>query len=266
MFPHQSLLTTRTRSTSEDEMCNFYIMYDMPNNDQGLTNSICGRAAPDSLSFPPVVPVTPVPDADSMEGGHHHGNHGSSSGDGEYECPRSIPPGIRVCQVLGGAAINSTFVPSLDPASAKGLPPKPPLDKVLLHSSTSEVAMATSLPTASLPVSPVPPLTPWTGSTGLGALPSAGTSFVPVSSVMCAHHFKRLWLSRRYLLPWCFCHLGTKVTSLVWAGQYSAAGGWPYSDPQKTSEAKFGQISAVAMGANGTVYILHRGTRVWDVR
>eukprot|EP00731_Ephydatia_muelleri_P016753 Em0009g1177a len=196
-------------STSEDEMCNFYIMYDMPNNDQGLTNSICGRAAPDSLSFPPVVPVTPVPDADSMEGGHHHGNHDSSSGD----------------------AINSTFVPSLDPVSAKGLPPKPPLDKVLLHSSTSEVAMATSLPTASLPVSPVPPLTPWTGSTGLGALPSAGT----------------------------------KVTSLVWAGQYSAAGGWPYSDPQKTSEAKFGQISAVAMGANGTVYILHRGTRVWDI-
>ena len=93
-----------SRPDSEDEMCNFYIMYYTANDGHGLRRDTCWDRAPHGLRYPdhlPPLPAITSPVEEDHDHTHHHdgGNNegvGNKEGDDEedeYICPKTIPPG-----------------------------------------------------------------------------------------------------------------------------------------------------------------------------
>ena len=108
------------RPNTEDEMCNFYIMYHTENDGNPLRSNDCWMPAPSLVHYPPLPTLPPSP------GSHHHHDH-STMADGsdddiditlpedkekigenedDYMCPSSIPPAQVPSQCLKTTPIN----------------------------------------------------------------------------------------------------------------------------------------------------------------
>lgn len=70
-------------SDSEDEMCNFYVMYYTDNDGRSLVDDECWSSAPESLHFPNIEPPLTSPGQPHNDGSHEQGRReGSEGGEG----------------------------------------------------------------------------------------------------------------------------------------------------------------------------------------
>ena len=120
--PNRVSLISSCSPDSEDEMCNFYIMYYTENDGHHLSHDSCWSPAPSSLHYP-TLPSLPPPTHI-----HHHENVDEGGEDGQqddnYICASPVPPGPppRICRPVT-TPTNTT--PSLS-ASSSSPPSTPP--------------------------------------------------------------------------------------------------------------------------------------------
>ena len=101
-------------ANSEDEMCNFYIMYYTGNDGRSLYSNECWRSAPSSLVYPqlpslttPTVPPTATPTTAPIISTEIE----SSEKEDGYECPKPIPPGSGNSRCINNTATTPIPVP-----------------------------------------------------------------------------------------------------------------------------------------------------------
>lgn len=82
------------RLKSEDEMCNFYVMYYKSNDGVNLISSSCWAPPPSSLHFPalPPLPVATKPSHEE-EGTHSHSDMGHHDHGVTHPQPKPVPSG-----------------------------------------------------------------------------------------------------------------------------------------------------------------------------
>ena len=87
-------------ANSEDEMCNFYIMYYTSNDGRELYSKECWMAATKSLVYPrlPSLTTPTVPPIVTTE---------DSVGEDTYECPKPIPPNSGNSRCINNTATTS---------------------------------------------------------------------------------------------------------------------------------------------------------------
>ena len=79
-----TLTPSRSHSPdSEDEMCNFYIMYYMDNNGRSLVDDDCWETPPRSLVYPDTLP--PLPKLVGHMEHHHHGMGGDEEEEEDHD-------------------------------------------------------------------------------------------------------------------------------------------------------------------------------------
>ena len=106
-------------SNSEDEMCNFYIMYYTTNDGRSLYSNECWESAPRSLIYPqlpslttPTVPPTVAPTTAPVVTTEIESNEEEDT----YECPKPVPPGSSDSRCVNITATTPIPVqPATDP-------------------------------------------------------------------------------------------------------------------------------------------------------
>ena len=105
---------------SEDEMCNFYVMYYTVNDGKKLYSESCWQRASSSLVYPELPSLTtptttpttePVVTTDASEGNGEEDN---------YECSKPIPPGSGNSRCINSTTsipIPSTTTPEPNPST-----------------------------------------------------------------------------------------------------------------------------------------------------
>ncbi|XP_064390589.1 peptidyl-glycine alpha-amidating monooxygenase-like isoform X2 [Halichondria panicea] len=119
--------TVRMGPDSEDEMCNFYIMYYTANNGRGLYADDCWDP-PRGLTYPSTLPPLPVL-VSSSEPHHHHsmgGDKDEEDKDDDYKCPVSVPPGNPSRCPVPTTAPPTTHPPITPPPFIEGVAAPPP--------------------------------------------------------------------------------------------------------------------------------------------
>jgi peptidylamidoglycolate lyase len=196
-----------SRPDTEDEMCNFYIMYHTQNDGRPLARENCWDEAPLGIHFPP-LPVLPP---SQLSHSHHH--HHSPMGDG---------PDDDAIEIIAPNPITSPGKETTSPSLSRGK-----VDKVI---EEEDHYMCPS----PIPPGPVPAQCVKTTPTNQGAGGKEGE--------------------------------GTLYNIVL-------ADDWPFngiSDPHVEAETgrggALGQVTSVAVAPDGSVFVLHRGPRVWDSR
>ena len=111
-------------ANSEDEMCNFYIMYYTENDGRRLYSNECWQNAPRSLIYPPLPSLTTPTATPTTEPALSTESANSGNGHKEvdnYECPTPIPPGAS-----NGHCVNITTTTSHIPVPPTTIPIREP--------------------------------------------------------------------------------------------------------------------------------------------
>ena len=196
-----------SRPDTEDEMCNFYIMYHTQNDRRPLTRENCWDTAPLGIHFPP-LPVLP-PSQLSHSHHHHHSPMGSGPDDDAIE-------------IIAPNPITSPGTETTSPSLSRGK------DNQVIEEEDNYVCPSP------IPPGPVPAHCVETTPTNQGAGGKKGDG--PLYNIVLADD-------------------------------------WPFngiSDPHVEAETgrggALGQVTSVAVAPDGSVFVLHRGPRVWDSR
>lgn len=134
---------------SEDEMCNFYIMYYTENDGRVLYSNECWEDAPRSLVYPPLPSLTaptatpttpPALSTESADGDNEHEEEDS------YECPKPIPPGTsnsRCVNITNSAATTTTTTTTSHIPNPATTFPIPELDRQTPRSTPTDPSPST---------------------------------------------------------------------------------------------------------------------------
>ena len=205
-------------------------MYYTANDGKSLTEDECWSPASKTLHFPDV----PIPESSSGHHHHHHGNSdtmpgGQGEGGGGSPDPDSVDDTHKEDLVAGGDKMEEEETEDIY-MCPKSVAPGPPSLCPPLH--------PTSIASPSLPLpQPSPP-------------PTVATTRRPFFEGEDTHGDV---LSEVGVAP----SLGLSL-----AADWSLNG---VSSP-RLGQVQLGQVTAVAVDAQGHVHVLHRGPHVWDSR
>ena len=221
---------------SEDEMCNFYIMYHTENDGRSLATDDCWSAATKSIHFPP-LPVLPT--SHHMGSDDHEHTHSHPIEDehptpiDEHPTPIDEHPTLIDTHPTPVDITTSSKLPGGSDEGKDGSETKEEVDDYICPSSVPPVGTSSSpcvrtTPTAR-PVTPTVPGEKGEGEADSGSMfPDGEFDMVPAKD-------------------WPFNGVDQ-----------------PRVDAETGRGGALGQVASVAVDAEGNVLVLHRGPRVWD--
>ena len=234
---------------SEDEMCNFYIMYYTANDGHSLIEDDCWNIAPKSVHYPP-LPVLPP-----SHNSHHHHNHGMGGGDDPVVDDKEGPQSSEDGETIGHGGDGD------DEKSEEGED-----GDYICPTSVSPVAPSTRCPVTT-PTAGPPPTTTTTATVATEERVEDGETPPTMND--------RPQTTNPPPFP--DAGMGEDGEGGVALDDdkvdFVLAEDWPFNgvdSPQIGVETgrggALGQVSSVTVEGDGSVLVLHRGPRVWDYR
>ena len=200
---------------SEDEMCNFYIMYHTENDERPLISNDCWEPAPPDVNYPPLPTLPPSHDS------HHH--HSPMMG------------GSDVDDIVTETTQN-TQNPTTSSSDVVTLPEGGEEDDYICPSSIPPTNQVPSKCRETTPTNQLPETTP--------------TNQVPEATPTHQLPEGKGNEEQFHLYP-------------VKDWLYNEANS-PLIGADTGKLGILGQVTSVAMAADGSVLVLHRGPRLWD--